>query len=876
MKRIVVVVLWLVGLIVLALFALAVALPFLVDPNDYRERIERMVGERTGREVAIEGELSLSLFPWLGLETGRIVIGNPPGFDPGPMASVEETAVRVRLLPLLRREVEADSVLLRGLSLDLVTLEDGRSNWDDLLGDDPGPRADPAPDPQPGDAEGVAVLAALAIQGVAVREGRIRYEDRATLETWTLERLELETGMILPGRPVSVRLRTDAGGSGLPEPLEVALDTELEFASDHGMLTAREVEFSALGRGIGVRVAAQRIRYSLTEERIHAEAVDLDGYGFGQQGRIRFAESVVDLGVEQLSLWDVEAGGEVMAMALTVRSPEVRVDYAAAEARVQDLAATVEGGDLAARVNAAAVAAEYGVGRFALEDLNAAVDFEALSAALRAPHLRLSVPEQRFELPAFVLESEGARLEGDLRGEQLLMSPALSGTLRGTEIPLRALLARVGMTVETQDPSALAAADLATGFEARPGRLVLQSLELRIDETTVRGSLDLAAAPGTTRFDLEVGTLDIDRYLPPTTDAAGSGNGGAGAAAAVVLPVALLREVESEGRLRVRHLASAGLDLEELDVRLRSSEGRVSLAPIRARLYGGTSEGEIQVDVAADPPVLRVRERLSGIDVQPALAAAGVTDRLSGRGDLDLDLSARGVDGDQLVRSLEGQVRLDVRDGAIRGFDLRRMLVEAQRTYDTLRGREPGVAEDDPDDQTRFSALGGSLDIRDGVANNDDLSVSAPLFRATGRGSADLVREQIDYLLEVNVVETLEGQDGPELSELRGVSVPVRITGPMASPRYRLDLAGLARGRAEEELREQRRELEERARERLERELRDRLGSQPEERAREGGEHESQAELPDRPAPQPEERTRERLERELRDRLLDRLRPRAP
>ena len=56
-----------VGLFVIA----AVAISLLFDPNDYKDTITSEVKARTGRTLTLEGDLGLTFFPWLGVETDR-------------------------------------------------------------------------------------------------------------------------------------------------------------------------------------------------------------------------------------------------------------------------------------------------------------------------------------------------------------------------------------------------------------------------------------------------------------------------------------------------------------------------------------------------------------------------------------------------------------------------------------------------------------------------------------------------------------------------------------------------------------------------------------------------------------------------------------
>lgn len=93
--------------------------------------------------------------------------------------------------------------------------------------------------------------------------------------------------------------------------------------------------------------------------------------------------------------------------------------------------------------------------------------------------------------------------------------------------------------------------------------------------------------------------------------------------------------------------------------------------------------------------------------------------------------------------------------------------------------------------QTDFSELSGSVQIDGGVMRNEDLRAQSPLLRVTGKGSAELASERIDYRVAASLVGTLEGQGGAELAELRRVTVPIRVSGTFAEPAYALDVEAL-------------------------------------------------------------------------------------
>ena len=100
-----------------------------------------------------------------------------------------------------------------------------------------------------------------------------------------------------------------------------------------------------------------------------------------------------------------------------------------------------------------------------------------------------------------------------------------------------------------------------------------------------------------------------------------------------------------------------------------------------------------------------------------------------------------------------------------------------------------------------------------------------------GDGRVDLPADRLHYTVRASVVGTSTGQGGKELDELRGVTIPVQLSGPIAAPTWQIDWVSAGRdalkSRAASELKERLKtdprveELKDRARERLGGSLRD-------------------------------------------------------
>ena len=195
------------GLIaLLALLILAVRL--FVDPNDYKDRIAQAVKASTGRELTLTGDVRLSVFPQLAFSLGHASLGNPAGFGTEPFAVVDRVALRVRLLPLLHRQLEVGRIEIDGLDLRLVKNTDGKGNWEDFG------RHEPAPETaDTGSGEG---LKSLDLAGVIITNSRLSYGELSA------GLIGIELGRIAPGSATPVKLQLDLQTAKGAAPIHVA------------------------------------------------------------------------------------------------------------------------------------------------------------------------------------------------------------------------------------------------------------------------------------------------------------------------------------------------------------------------------------------------------------------------------------------------------------------------------------------------------------------------------------------------------------------------------------------------------------------------------------------------------------------------------
>ena len=178
-------------------------------------------------------------------------------------------------------------------------------------------------------------------------------------------------------------------------------------------------------------------------------------------------------------------------------------------------------------------------------------------------------------------------------------------------------------------------------------------------------------------------------------------------------------------------------------------------------------------------------ETIQGVQVGPLLRDAVEQDRLEGRGNVNLDVAMTGPSVAALKKSMGGSARVELRDGAVKGINLG----EAIQDVRSVLGKGPKA--NDPNKRTDFSEITASFAIKNGVAHNQDLQGKAPLFRVGGAGDVDIGNSTINYGAKASLVATSKGQGGRDLSNLAGVTIPVKITGALEKPDITVDFAEL-------------------------------------------------------------------------------------
>ena len=602
------------GVLALLVVAALVAARVLFEPETYRPRIEAFVGEALQRPFELRGPLRLQVFPWLGLEAEGVRLGNPEGFPPSeaPLLEARRMALRVRLLPLLRREVEVGTVELDGVRLNLVRLGDGRSNFEGL-GAGGGPRPDREGGEDAAKGGGAAPpVAALAVGGLVVRDAAVRFRDLRAGRELALSGLELEVGAFRPGEAFPVRAE---GAFRLVRP---ALEGTARLRA---RVRADLAEGAHAVRGLALRVRAKG-------DGLPPAGLELEVEGGGalepgadrlvlEPVRLRLAgveALLTDARVERLASAPRLVGGLAVApfdprgtlMGLGIEPPKT------ADPR------TFVHLELRTRLWASASAVELKRLRLVLDETTAEGELAVRGLDGSRPRYLASLRVDRLDLDRYLPPRAKAGARGASPG-----GAAAAGALLpvGT---LRALRASAELAVGELRAWGIRSREVTLRLEAEGGRLRLHPARARLYGGRYRGDvrIDARGPVPVVRVDERLEGVRLQpllRDLMGFERLSGTGTVRARLAARGADPVALRRTLSGEIAVALRDGAIEGVNvaalLREARARLRGEPAPAERGPRRTDFTEITATGRVRDgvlrndDLLGKSPFLRVTGR---------------------------------------------------------------------------------------------------------------------------------------------------------------------------------------------------------------------------------------------------------------------------
>lgn len=810
LKRVLIslVVVFLVALVGIAIFLLT------FDPNAYKNKLEEVVYDRYQRSLTIKGDIELSLFPRIGLSVEDVALSNRNSTD--TFASVDSARFAVAIWPLMFNRLVVDHVAVTGFKAWVTRDEEGRFNFRDLI-DRPGAALGmmaPAlvtkgllSSAAPAEAEAAkrpftvfpAAYAAgseqgtdlqIDIAGLDLKNGEIHFYDNISGAVGRIEKLEVNTGRMTANQAFDVALKGKLVGEYPVADANIEGQALVLFNPDQKSYSAQKINVVANGLLGPLAAKSATLRGNLAYSA-YSQMLSASNLEFLVQG-------------------DIEGETPVKGFETSLSVPQLKVDRSQAEFKLEKLAYRAKGSmpDQAFEL--------------AFDAPNLAISPESATGAPIAGTVKLSKPDHVLgitlgmngiggnasKLTLKELKIDAGLKEGN-RLVQLKMSSPANWDVFGEVGGLSAMQGDVKI-----EDAALPGGSFAFPFiGSLRVELIKDVLTSEINAVLSGSKLDFSLNATQLKdpkfvFDLAADKLDFNTLFPSvpappepaaSADAAKPGNaaqatskqpGKAPAKAddMFVMPsLSFLDSSDLSGTIAIGDLKVQEVEAKQFAAKVRAAQGKLNVTGITADLYDGKLNGTLAVSSKSE---VSAEVSLSKVTLGPLLQALVHENRLTGKGTIKLKLASQGQTGAALEAALNGTAQLNIRDGTITGIDAVQTLREVNAVVRNMfSGQLPDVASKfDTARKTDFTSLDATINFNQGQGTIKPLKIASPLLRITQGTPAtlDLVNDQLDVMVNVNVVNTSTGQDGKALADLKGVTVPVRISGPFSKPGYQV------------------------------------------------------------------------------------------
>ena len=222
MKKVAISVVALIVIVVLVMLAL----PHIIDVNQYHDQIQTQLQSRLNRPVKL-GAMSLAVFP-LRVQVQDVTIGEDPRYHSTvPFADIGELDISVKLFPLLSKTIAIESLTLKRPKIELIKDQAGVWNFASLgqapaapvTNMAPAPAQAPAQSKPPAQAQPPAPAASggssFALDELKIADGQVAVTDFQKHQPRAVyDHIDLTLKDYAPNQPFSIDLTAHVPGKG--------------------------------------------------------------------------------------------------------------------------------------------------------------------------------------------------------------------------------------------------------------------------------------------------------------------------------------------------------------------------------------------------------------------------------------------------------------------------------------------------------------------------------------------------------------------------------------------------------------------------------------------------------------------------------------
>ena len=631
--------LFLAGLVAILAILLAYIMLF-VNPNDFKDELKSVALEKANVNLRLDGDISWSFFPWLGL--GLEDIGVSIGSDP-EILQFDRAEFGLAILPLLKQKIQVDKVNLVNLKASLNKNAQGQGNW------------------------------------------LLDLPDNASVANSTT-----------PSSKVTGSTASNDVANNSSEKLKLP-DIQLDE--------------------LRIENAQVQYRDEQTKQLINATLnVQLSDVQWDKAWPM-----VMDIAVTQS---DLQGKSPVKAKATLNANLAVFPEREALSLDSLVLSADVE---------------------------SEMLPTSPISAKLSAANVDVDLPQENVLAEGLALSVLGVNIDAKVQAYQVLSEPQFSAVLTVGEFNPRYLMNRLNLPLpEMSDDTAMTKARANVTLEGSLDSITAQPISIALDDTNIEANAVVDLSP--LRWDVSVAgkNLDLDRYLPTPVEKSETAVTDVEVAAQTessnLIPIDVIRSLNGHVGLVFENLTAKKLKIDKIELDSTQSNGLVKVSPLRASLYKGSVSSKASLDVRGITPVFNISPAIDGVHIQPLLVDFMDLDKIAGATYLNGELKAKGNSVDDLMSSLQGDLLIDIKKGALVGTNLTKTVCEGIAAVRKEKIDEQQFGPDTPFETMRFPAH-----IVNGRVSTPGLKISSAGIQVTGDGVVSLPDSSLDYQANVGI-----------------------------------------------------------------------------------------------------------------------------
>lgn len=769
MKRILLVIGAVFGVLLLSVSALAAYIVLVLDPNDYKQELASAVKKKTDMDMALTGQLAWQLYPNIGIKLGETSLVDPTLKE--TLLAVQEAAVSVQLMPLLAGKVSVNAVLLDGAAVRFVQYADGKTSWDHLL------EKLKSPD------EEESKKVSFAIDTLDVKNTQLTLVDEKAGVTRTVSKVAVQAQDIDPDKAFPIKAQfqfaqKDAAGKTLLADNQIETTVALNLDAKQHVLSAlavnSQVSGNALPAPVDIAVKADEVKLDLPAQQHQVKAltlaVDYRDAKLKQPATLKFAGDInADLAKQIIQLTGITLDAQYQDAGrpapITAKiATQGQVNLASGQASLPKLS-----------INA--TLADKSLPKAMPVSVNTSLEANWKSGDVR--------------LPSLVAQLAGIRVDSQLAvklpalatgASPVSKGMSINGSLQTNTFNPRQLMATLGMAAPvTKDPKVLQRVSISTTISGNEAQVLASNLRIVLDGSNITGEAGVRELPNARLYArLNLDQLNADNYLPPSAVPAAAAKTDAEAtkkAVAGLLPVALLRSQNIDVALTAGALDIMTYPIRQFRVAATARGGVVNVSELRGNIYNGSFSVPANIDVRGAQPVINLNPNIQNIDLGPIAKSALKKDVFTGRMNFNGSVKVTGNDADAWIKSAQGPNTLRLDNGLIKGVNVTDALFAALGQYQALlpalTGRDVDTLKGKVRDTEIVSML-GETSLNQGVVSNKSMKADLKDIQVGGNGTYNLVTQDVDYRFQLKLDKKFWGTKYTKMAEY---PIPVRCNG---------------------------------------------------------------------------------------------------